>query len=467
MKLYKKDFPFYSKVFTLALPIALQSFITVGVNMIDNVMVGKLGDNALSAVSQANSFISIYQILCMGLGMGASVLVSRYWGILQVEKDNKDASKALKQTISLMIRLTLLLAAVFAIATFFFPDKIMASYSNEEPIINFGIQYLSYSIVTYFFVGTSMTTTIALRSVGQVRMPLYISIGAFFINILANYSFIFGNFGAPKLGVAGAALGTLVARVFEFSIICGYLFVVDKRIGFKLRHLFMNVSSLISEYVRICVPVLISDGILALGNNSVAQVIGHLGGAFVAATAITNSTQQLSTVVIQGISQAGAIVTGQTLGMKDKDKTMEQGYLFLGLGLALGTLSAVFIMCMSGVIIGAFDVTPEAAHIATRIMISLCIITVFQATNSIMTKGVLRGGGDTKMLMLADNVFLWVFALPLGILAGYYFKLSPFFIYLALKSDQIIKTIWCYFRLKSGKWIKKISTGDNSSAEKD
>lgn len=465
MKLFKKDWPFYSKVFTLALPIALQSFITVGVNMIDNVMVGKLGDDALSAVSQANSFISIYHILCMGLGMGASVLVSRYWGILQVDKDSKEASTALKQTISLMIRLTLLLASIFAIATIFFPRLIMTSYSNEEAIITYGISYLSYSVITYFFLGTALTTTIALRSVGQVRMPLYISIGAFFINILANYTFIFGNFGAPKLGVAGAALGTLIARIFEFTIILSYLFIFDKRIGFRIRHLFMSVKTLITEYVRISIPVLVSDGILALGNNSVAQVIGHLGGAFVAATAITNSTQQLSTVVIQGIAQAGAIVTGQTLGMRDKDKTMEQGYLFLGLGFALGTVSAIFILLMSGPIIGAFDVTSEASEIARRIMISLCIIIVFQATNSIMTKGVLRGGGDTKMLMLADNVFLWVFALPLGILAGYYFNLSPFFIYLALKSDQIFKTVWCYFRLRSGKWIKKISTGDNSSAE--
>ncbi|MBP5152799.1 MAG: MATE family efflux transporter, partial [Lachnospiraceae bacterium] len=312
----KESLDFYKKVFKLALPIAAQSLITIGVNMLDTMMVGSLGDDPLSATSLGNSFISIFQIFCMGLGMGASVLVSRYWGMKhssETDKEKEDASHALKQTVCLMLRLTFILATIFAIVTFLIPGTIMRSYNDEAAIIEDGIRYLRYSVVTYYFVGLSLVVTIVLRSVGQVLFPLLVSIGAFFVNLSMNYILIFGKFGAPRLEVAGAALGTLIARIFEFTLIVGYLLLFDKKVFFRIKDILMKTGSLLKEYIRISIPVLISDGILAIGNNSVAMVIGHLGGTFVAANAITSVTQQLSTVVISGVSQAGAIVTGITL----------------------------------------------------------------------------------------------------------------------------------------------------------
>lgn len=474
MKLFKKDPAFYREVFIIAIPIALQSLITIGVNMLDTIMVGSLGDNALSATSLANSFISVYQIFCMGLGMGASVLVSRYWGMkMRFEEDceddrngdGKNAGRALRQTVALMLRLTLILAALFAAVTLIMPETLMKMYTDEPEIIAQGAVYFRYSVITYFFLGTSLVSTIVLRSTGQVKFPLIISIGAFAVNLCANYVFIFGKFGAPRMEVAGAALGTLIARIFEAVCIMSYLLIHDKRICFRVRDFFMKTDSLLGEYIRISIPVLISDGILAIGSNSVSMVIGRLGGAFVAANAITSVTQQLSTVVISGVSQAGAIVTGQTLGQGDREETMKRGWLFLGLGFLLGTVSAMFILTFKNLIIASYDnVSAEAASIAQQLMWAISIIIVFQATNSIMTKGVLRGGGDTKVLMIADNIFLWVISIPLGILAGFVFNLSAFWIYVCLKSDQIIKTVWCIGRLKSGKWIKKISTGKSAQA---
>ena len=180
----------------------------------------------------------------------------------------------------------------------------------------------------------------------------------------------------------------------------------------------------------------------------------------VAANSITLVTQQLSTVVVQGVSQAGAIVTGQTLGTGDREATMKQGYLFFGLGLGLGLVSALFITLVKNPVISYYTgVGPETKRIAGSLMLAISLIIIFQATNSIMTKGVLRGGGDTKMLMITDNIFLWAVSIPLGLLAGFVFELPPFWIYVCLKSDQIIKTFWSFLRLRSGKWIKKISTG--------
>lgn len=451
-KLFIKDMQFYKKVAGIALPIALQGLITQGVNMMDTLMIGSVGETELSAVSLANQFITIFHIFCMGIGMGASVLVSRYYGM----KDNL----SLKKTVTIMLRLTLILSTFFCIATIFLPRQIMQIYTTETDIITIGTEYLNYSVITYFLLGLSLTCTIVLRNVGVVKLPLFTSIITFFINVGANYVFIFGKFGAPRMEAAGAAIGTLISRIFEFSIICGYLLLKDKAISFRLRHLFMPVGNLWKEYIRISIPVLISDGILALGNNSVAMVIGRLGESFVAANAVTAVTQQLSSVMIQGFSQAGAIVTGHTLGegFNAKEKAQNQGYAFLGLGIIFGLIAALVVMLISGPIIHAYNLSEETAAIAAQLMLSISIIIVFQATNSIMTKGVLRGGGDTKILMVADNVFLWIASIPLGILAGLVFHLPAFWIYFCLKIDHVLKAIWCVTRLRSGKWIKKIKS---------
>ena len=218
-KLYVNDKKFYKTVAGIAIPIALQGLITQGVNMMDTIMIGAIGETELSAVSLANQFINIFHIFCMGIGMGASVLVARYYGM-------KD-SASLKKTVTIMLRLCLAMATLFCIVTILIPRQIMCIYTVEEPIIANGIEYLNYSIVTYFLLGLSLTCTIVLRNVGQVSIPLYTSIAAFFINVGANYIFIFGKFGIPRMEVAGAAVGTLIARIFEFCVICGYLLFKD------------------------------------------------------------------------------------------------------------------------------------------------------------------------------------------------------------------------------------------------
>ncbi len=456
-KLIAKDKSFYKTVAMVAVPIAAQSLITVGVNMMDTIMVGRVGETALSAVSLANTFINIYHILCMGLSMGASVLVARYFGM----KNQLD----MKKSVAIMLRLTIAIAALFALFTLIAPETVMRIYTSEEPIIEKGVEYLEWSVVTYFLLGLSLTTTIVLRAVGKAKIPLITSIAAFFINIGANYAFVFGKLGMPEMGVAGAAVGTLIARLFEFAVICGYLFFKDEVIGFRIKDLFIRTRDLLKEYIRISIPVLISDGILALGNNSVAMVIGRIGGEFVAANAVTAVVQQLSSVLTQGFSQAGAIIIGKTLGESTREKAQEQGYAFLGVGFLLGLFSAAVIMGISGPVIRSYHLSENTAAIAAQLMEAISIIMLFQATNSIMTKGVLRGGGDTKVLMIADNLFLWVASLPLGILAGLVLHLPAFWIYFFLKIDQVLKAVWCVIRLRSGKWIKKIRTSREVSSE--
>ena len=449
VKLFVKDVEFYKKAATIAIPVSLQSMITIGVNLMDSVMVGSLGDTALSAVGQANQFVTLYHICCMGIGMGASVLTSRFWGMKDIE--------SLKKTVTIMLRFCLSLGLiVFMLPTIFVPDKIMWVYIKEEPVIQEGIRYLAYMVPCFLLLGLSLTCTIVLRSVGQVKIPLYTSIGAFLVNVGCNYIFIFGKLGAPAMGVAGAGLGTLFARLFEFLVICGYFFLVDRKISYRIKDLFGECKSLLKDYFTISLPVFVSDTLLALGNSAVAIVMGSIGTNFVAANSITMVTQQLSNVLIQGICHAGCIMTGHTLGEGEVEKAQDQAWTFLSLGTIVGIVAGGIILIISRPVISLYDVEEVTKAIARQQMFAISFIVVFQSMNSILTKGVLRGGGDTVFLMAADILFLWVASIPLGALAGLYFHLDAFWIYFFLKIDQIIKAVWCVFRLNSRKWIKKI-----------
>ncbi len=439
---------FYRKVLAIAFPIALQSLITIGVNMMDTVMLGTLGEVALSSSALANQFISIYHICCMGIGMGASVMVSRFYGMGDMH--------SLKKTITIMLRFCIGFGLIFTLATAFFPSQIMRIYTPEADVIKGGTSYFIWSIPTYLLLGLSLDISLALRSIGKAKVPLICSIISFTSNIFFNWVFIFGKLGAPRMEIAGAALGTLIARAIECTAILIYFLKIDKKIQYRVRDLFMKVKDLVPEYVKISLPVLISDAMMALGNSVIAIIMGHIGSAFVSANSITTVTQQLTTVLTQGISQAGCIVTGHTLGRGDAEQAQRDGYTFITFGFLLGLAACIIILIIAEPVVGMYNITPDTHIIAMQLMDGVAINVIFQSTNSILTKGVLRGGGDTRFLMVADVIFLWVASVPLGMLTGLVLHLPAFWIYLSMKVDQIIKCFWCIGRLRSRKWIKAI-----------
>jgi len=453
IKEYLGDKELYKKMIKIAVPISLQSLITVGINLMDTIMLSEMGDAQLSASSLAGQFINLFMIFCMGIGMGASVLTSRFWGMKDIN--------SLKKAVTIMLRVCFVFSAVFTVMTIAAPRLIMLIYSNEADIIDYGIKYLYWMIPTYFCMGFSLTCTIVLRSVGQVRIPLICSVCAFFVNVFFNWVFIFGNLGAPRMEIEGAALGTLISRGFELMFICGYFFFFDHRIRYRVRDMLMRCRDLVREYVRVSIPVLISDGLLAFGNNAVGMITGHMGKAFVAANSVTVVVQQLSSVLTTGVSNASGIITGHTMGQGDYKKAQKQGYTFFLLGALIGVGAALIIFILRTPIINYYQVSDEAKTIAYELMNAIMLIMVFQSTNSILTKGVLRAGGDTRFLMAGDILFLWVASIPLGAVAGLVLGLPAFWVYTFLKIDQIIKCVWCFFRLKSGKWLKNIKSAEN------
>ena len=447
-KLFVKDKQFYKLALTLALPIVLQNMITIGVNIMDTVMLGSYGEVQLSGSSLANEFINIFHILCMGMGGGAAVLTAQFWG-------KKDIA-SLKHAVTIMMRICLSLAAIFTVVTVVAPSFIMSIFTDDAEVIAKGRIYFLWSSPTYLLMGISLTLTLILRSVRKVMLPLITSIVCFFVNIFFNWVFIFGHLGAPEMQIAGAALGTLIARVVETAIIGIYVLKVDKNIGFRIRDLFDSCGGLLPTYLKYSIPVLISDGMLALGNTMVSIIIGHISTEYVAANAIIATIVRLSTVFTQGLGQASSVMTGNTLGRGETDKAYRQGVTFVTLSFLIGLFASGVILSLSPFIIGLYNIEDTTREIAHQLMYAVAIMIVFQSSQSMLTKGVLRGGGDTKFLMLADVLFLWVASVPLGALCGLVWHLSPFIIYIALKIDWAIKTFICMIRLKSKKWIRVV-----------
>ena len=447
-RLFVKEKSFYKLILSIAVPVVLQNMITIGVNIMDTLMLGNYGEIQLSASSLANEFINIYHIMCMGMSMGAAVLTAQYYGA--------GNNPSLKKIVTIVLRMGLVIAAAFTVVTLLFPEELMRLYTPDEAVIEKGVLYFRISAVTYVLLGVSLILTNILRTVHQVRFPLVLSIVTFFVNVFFNWVFIYGRLGAPEMQIEGAALGTVIARLVECGSLVTYFFVFDKRIGYRIKDLFMKCGDHVRVYITYAIPVMVSDTLLALGNSAVSIIMGHIGASFVAANSIISQTVRLSTVFNQGLSSASSVITGNTLGKGERDKAYHQGVTFLCLSILIGLAAAVIILLISPLLVESFNITQETKDIAYQLMASVSVMMVFQTVQSVLTKGVLRGGGDTRFLMLADILFLWLASIPLGYLCGLVWYLSPFWIYAALKIDWVIKSVWCIFRLRSKKWIRVV-----------
>lgn len=441
-----RDKNFYRMVLSIMLPVALQQAINMGVNMLDTMMLGSFGEIQLSASSLANQYYNFYTIFCMGIIGGSSVLAAQYWGAGDKEK--------VRETFSMAMRLALGLSVFFAVLTMLIPDKIMAIYTSEQEVITQGVRYLEITAFIFVIHGTGFVAAQLMRSVGQAQLGLVVSIISFVVNVFANYVFIFGKFGAPRMEIAGAALGTLFARLAEFVSTFVYILVIDKKLGLRLRHLIKSPSAVFyKSYFRLGAPVLVSDALLGLGGNIVSIVLGHMGAAVVAANAICQVVDRLCTVVIQGVSNASSIITGNAVGAGDRERAMAQGETFYFLSIVFGVVSAVLVFVFGPMTISVYTLTDDTIVVTRQLMNAYVAIVFFQAIQSVMTKGVLRGGGDTKFLMMADILFMWVVSIPLGAVGGLVLSWPAWLTMLCLRADYIIKSAWCVSRLLSGKWI--------------
>ena len=442
------DRSFYRTALTIIIPVVTQSLINQGVNMMDTVMVGRLGEVSISASSLANQYYMIFSFLCMGISAGGLVLASQYWGA----QDKATVARVY----DLCMQLVLIIGTLFAITCVAIPDKIMAMYIQDEEVIVEGAKYLRVTALIFLPHGLSLVMSQIIRSTGNARLGLWISCISFVVNIGANYAFIFGKFGMPALGVMGAAVGTLCARSVEFIVCVVYVLKIEKNIRYRPTGILKLPSrALLKEFRRLGMPAIISDTILGLCASVVSMILGCLGREIVSAYAIVNVVDRMCSVATLSVASASSVMIGHSVGSGQFEKAQKEGYSFTLMSIVFGLGGAALVLLVGPYAVDLFKIEPDTRIIAVTMMSSSAIVVFFQTVQSALSKGILRGGGDTKFLIYADVAFQILVSIPLGYLVGVVWQWPVFWVLIALRIDYVIKSIWLFGRLRSGKWIHK------------
>ena len=445
------DVSFYKRAMLIIIPVLLQNMINQGVNMMDTIMVGQLGEVSISASSLANQFYVIFTFICMGVSAAGLVLASQYWGA--------EDYKTVHRVFDLILQLIIIAGALMAVVTALFPQQIMSMYTDDVDVITEGGRYLRITALIYVPHGISLVISNVIRSTGNAKLGLVVSIVSFFVNIFCNYVFIFGKLGLPAMGVMGAALGTLAARVVELMVTVVYMWKFEKNLRYHVKGLIkLPTRALLSEFKRLGLPAVISDTILALAASAISMILGHMGREVVSAYAIVAVLERLCTVATLGIASAAGVMIGQTVGAGKFEQARREGYTFLSMSCVIGVIAMIIVRIAGVWSIGFYEITEDTVSVAVSMISASAILVFFQAVQSALSKGILRGGGDTKFLMVADVIFQWCASIPLGYLAGIVLGWTPFWVLIMLRIDYVIKSVWLVFRLTGDKWIHKAKT---------
>lgn len=443
---------FFKKTLVLMLPVVLQQLISIGINFLDNLMVGGFGETQIAAAAFGNQFYNLFQFICMGLGSGAIVMSSQFWGRRELN--------ALRTTAAIALRVTAVLCALFTVLGVAFPHVIMGIYTPDPDIIAVGTPYMRLIGLTFLMAGLSSTATYMLRSVGQVNIPLIGSAVAFVLNLFFNWVFIFGKFGAPRMEIVGAAVGTVIARAFEFVFVFGYFIVRDDRFAFRLKHFVLPGGGLMKQYVKYSVPVLVSDTLLGLSITLTFVIVGHIGEEISAACSIVNSVVQMTTVLNMGMAGASAIAIGNTIGTGDIARAKREGNSYMLLSFLFGLAVIIPLLLLEKPYLSLYDVNAETLRICHGMLLVNCVFLPLQTNAYVSSKGILRGGGDTRFLLLADSSLVWLVSLPLGALAGLVWGMDAVWVYALLRVEFPLKGLVCVWRYFSWKWIKVIRASE-------
>lgn len=450
------DKKFYKLLFSISIPIAMQNLITFAVSMIDTLMVGSLGKVPLSAVSIANNLFFVLMILIFGLASGSNIMISQYWG--------KEDVKTIHKILSIMYRVCIGIILVFIGIAVFLPNQFMSIFSTDAEVIAEGAKYLRIVCIGYMFYGITNCTIMMLRSVKTVKISIVVYTVSLCVNAFFNWVFIFGNLGAPAMGVQGAALATAIARITEFTIVMIFMVFIEDKIRLRPKHLVKVDKIILKDYVGTCAPVLFNELLWSTGSSMISVVVGRMGTDIVAANTINSVAFQLVTVFIFGISNATSVIIGNTIGEGRKEKAKEYAFTIAIFSFIVGIMAGLIIYTIRPFVVSLYNVPAETKAIAMEIMSVTAIILIFQSVGNCMMMGVLRGGGDAKFVLINDIIFMWLIAIPGGFFAAFVLNLPIVPVFFVLKADEMFKSVVAIFRVVSGKWVKDV-TRDFSELE--
>lgn len=445
----KKDRQFYKLLLSIAVPIALQNLLVFLTQMLDTIMLGELGDVPLAASSLANQVFFVFSLFTLGLAGGASVLTAQYWGKRDMEP--------IKAIIATVLRLVMGVSVVLSALVLIFPSFIMRIFTADTAVIEAGVEYLRIIGFMYFFFGVSNTLICLLRSIEMVRVAVLANGTSLLVNGFLNWVLIFGKLGAPRMEMRGAALATLIAKIAELSIVCVFVFIIDKKLKFRLSDLKKKNRLLNADLRKYCTPVVLNELAWSLGIALQSLLFGRISTLAVSANTIINVVQQLATIFIFGVANAGAVLIGKTIGEGNLSLARQRGNKIKWIAVGMGALGALLIFAMRNVAVDFYNVDPATKELAKQMLVVTAVTVFFISNSGICIVGVLRGGGDTKFSLLIEILALWCVSVPLGFLGGLVLRLPVVAVYALFKSDEILKTVVCHIRLLGGKWVRNVT----------
>ena len=442
----------YGQIARLTVPIVLQNLLSAAVNSADVVMLNFVGQAHISAVSLAAQYASILFMVFYGLGTGATMLCSQYFG--------KGDMRAIDVVEGIALRFSVAVSVLFALAALLIPEWMMRLYTPDAELIALGAEYLRNISVAYLCWGLIEVYLAVLRSIGRVSISTALNTFAFTLNILLNAVFIFGLFGAPKLGAAGVALATSLSRVAELILVL----VVSARsrdVKLKLSHMFIRNKLLFRDFMKMAMPALANDVVWGLAFSMYSVVIGQfLGKDMVAANSFASLVRNFGTILAFGVASGGGILLGQIIGSGHLKEAEEAATKILKLTVLFGAIGGVIILASMPIVLRFADVTDTArGYLRTMLFINSYYV-MGAAVNTTIIAGIFRAGGDSRWGFYCDCIDMWLYAVPLGFLAAAVLKLPPMWVYFLLCTDEFVKWPWVFKHYHSKKWLKNITRDD-------
>ena len=434
------------EIVRLALPIALQQFMTALVGACDAIMLGKLSQDAMSAVSLATQVTFVFNLFMFAFMAGENMFVAQYYG--------KGDYTGISQVFSLVTKICGCIAVVFLAGTLFFPEQLMRILTNEETLIVLGSEYLRVIGISYVFSGIAQIFLAIMKNCGAVNMSTLINGVMVILNIALNAVFIFGLSGFPKMGIKGAALATVLATVVQFLWSVGYVLCRIRAVKFSLRSC---EKKLFGRFWQKTVPLLINNLAWGIGFSMYSVIMGHLGTDAVAANGIANISKNLVVCFCLGLGNAGSIIVGNRLGADRLQEAKEAGGTLTRTAIIAGVVSGLVLIALSPFITKMVDLTPTARGYLQKMLLICSYYIAGKSVNCMTIGGIFAAGGDSKFGMLCDSVTLWCITVPLGCICAFILKLPVMVVYFVLNLDEIIKLPVVYKHYKKYKWIKNLT----------
>ena len=444
-----KDRAFYANFFKIYSALVLQNVITLSVNLADNLMLGAYSETSLAGVAAVNQIQFIYQQLLMALGDGLVIFCSQYWGKKQTGPMKKIAASAMHAALAVGVLLFVLVSL--------FPYRAVGMFTTDQAIIGEGVKYLGIIRFTYLFFAVTQLLLAALRSVEVVRIAMCLSVVTFFVNCGINYVLIYGRFGAPELGARGAAIGTLIARIIECTVLIVFVVKKEKRLNLKLKDYLQFDRVLCRDYFKITAPMLVVQGLWGLNTALQTVILGDMTAAAIAANSVASTLFMMVKSMAVGAASTASIIIGKTIGMGDikvvKQYSIRLQKLFLGIGI----VSGIILFFIRIPILNLYELSASTKEMANTFLLILSVVIVGMSYQMPTNNGIIRGGGNAMFVVKMDLVSIWMIVIPLSFIMAFVVKASPAVVVCCLNADQIFKCVPAFLESHYGNWIRKLT----------